>query len=134
MTDTAGLRISAYQQSARAGFSFYAILRHKLKQRRQQTDKRLPKAIYERTLLAYHTLRYKDTTLYVFHEDLPEAQCRVAVIDKGIGLEVVFKTAEVYIRRTACAYSIVTDKELGVEKSRAVQINLDTGLYRLENV
>lgn len=42
------------------------------------------------------------------------------VVDKGVGLEVVLKTAEINVRRTASADTVIADKELGMVKAAAV--------------
>ena len=106
----------------------------RLQQWREKTHYRFPQALGERTFSAYHTLGDEVALLDVVHENLFETQSGFTVVDEGVRLEIVLKTAEVHVGRTAGTHYIIANEKLGMKKSRTVEVYLYASLDGLEDI
>lgn len=63
----------------------------------------------------------------ILQKDFPHLQSGFLTVDKGIHLKIVFKAAEIHVRRANCRQLVVRDHQFGMEKTLPIQINLHSG-------
>ena len=103
------------------------------KQRRDNAGVRLEEAVEEGAAVPGFADDFA-AVLHVGLEDAAHGGGHRAVVDDGVGLEIVFEAAEVDVARTDAAQAVVAHDGLAVEETRAEEVDAHAGAQHFGDV